>query len=103
MASQNLCTNRPGPCVVLTKSSGSILGFSNQNLSWVVPFFDETKFTATQKLKQPVKEFFDDLKDFITSSGGAIGGVADLVMKGLDLFGVQLFSKGFYAQAWTGE
>lgn len=100
----NFCTNRPGPCVRLTKTSGAILGFGGgTNLEWVVPFFDETKFTATQKLRQPVKEFFDDLKDFIVNSGGVGGGIADIIFKGLDLFGVQLFRKDFYIQAWTGE
>jgi hypothetical protein len=98
-----LCTDRPGPCVVLTKSIGEVTGFSNSEITWTIPFYDETKFTATQKLRQPVKEFFNDLKDFVINSGGVIGGLADLAFQGLDMFGVQLFQKGFYAQAWAGE
>ena len=107
MATQVL-TDRAGPCIVITKTTGSITGVGTPGPSWLIPFFDETKFTATQKLKQPVKEFFDDLKDFIVSEssvigGGGVAGVTDAILKGLDLFGLQLFSKGFYAQAWAGE
>lgn len=104
-----VCTDRAGPCVVITKRFGSILGISPTDdvASWVIPFFDETKFSATQKLKQPVKEFFDDLKDFIINSdavsASGLSNIADAIFKGLDLFGIQLFSKGFFAQAWHGE
>jgi hypothetical protein len=91
--------NKPSPCVKLTRKTG----FSGKSIEYILPLDSEVQFAASQILKKPVQTFFDDLKQFVTGSGGIIGAVAGFAFSLMDLFGVQLFSKYYYSQAWVGE
>jgi hypothetical protein len=100
-----LYSNKPGPCVRLTKKS--VNSEKGGDVEWIVPFSNETKFTATQKFKKPIKDFFDALKDALVNNadftGSPLSIVAAELPQILDLFGVKLFSRLYYAQGWVGE
>jgi len=94
------CTSRPGPSVHLIRySTEGIRG------EWYIPFFDDSQFSSTQKLRTPIKEFFDQIKDAMGNVDLGSTTANAVLQSGLtltDLFGIKLFSKGLYRQAWAG-
>ncbi len=83
----------------------------NPPVSVIVPYSDAFGFTCTQRYFHPLQELFDGAKGIVqevldstgTSGGDIAAGTIEALSQGLRLFGVQLFSKAFLANAWEKE
>ena len=102
--------NLNGSYVWLHKSSSPA---SVLHTTWHIPYDGQNTMSVSNNYNQPIKLAYEALQDVLVSAAGDIANVGGFgttgakTAKGLqfltDTLGIKIFSKGYYAQAWTGS
>ena len=102
--------NLKGSYVWLYKSSSPA---SVSSTTWHIPYDGQNTMSVSNNYNQPIKLAYEALQDVLVSAAGDIANVGGFgttgakTAKGLqfltDTLGIKIFSKGYYAQAWTGS
>lgn len=88
---------KAGPCVHLIKGT-----LTNPEEDFYIPYWDFPSINTRQELRQPIKELYQEFIDILSDKQGWVGTTAKAAITVLDIFGIQIASKNFYAQSWKG-
>jgi hypothetical protein len=92
---------KAGPCAHLLRYSGAIIQ-ANVEQEFYIPYWDFPSISTRQELRQPIKELYQESFEVLSSGESTLSAIAGAATTILDIFGVQIASKNFYAQSWKG-
>jgi hypothetical protein len=90
---------KAGPCAHLLRYSGAIIQVEQE---FYIPYWDFPSISTRQELRQPIKELYQEFSEVLSSGKSTLSAIAGAATTILDIFGVQIASKNFYAQSWKG-
>jgi hypothetical protein len=95
--------NLSGSYIHLSKSSSP----SGKAVEWYVPYEGENGISVEQQYRMPIKEAYEALGEMVENLTETVSTTAGKVLKGVeflsDMFGIKIFTKLYYSQAWAGE
>ena len=97
---------RPGPAISLKKNTTH--GYAQANVPIIYPMEKEFSISSQQILQQPIKKMFEYIQEAIIGVSGSMGGTglaagARASLELSNMTGIQIASRGYYAQAWAGS